>query len=144
AVNATLARGTRANRALSECEQPGARGSAPSSRRITTSVALLRSACAVRSSTAGAILFVAGVGQDGRETPRAFLDEAGLFPVLVQHLQSLGRPGRLDGPGRRCRGDGGGLGPAGAVRLRPCNASAIPVWNHGSILPTALLVHPGL
>jgi hypothetical protein len=37
-----------------------------------------------------------------------------------------GRPGQLDWPGRRCRGDGGGWGPAAAVRLRPCSASAIP------------------
>jgi hypothetical protein len=106
---------------------------------------LRRRACARRSWAATrAILLVAGAGQDGGEAPRTFLDEECLFPVLVQHLQPLGRDpaGGLAGPGRDRVGrtgrgnstgpEGGvgameeGWGPAAAVRLRPCSASAIP------------------
>src|SRR4029450_4872160 len=37
------------------------------------------------------ILLVAGVGQDDGEATRTFLDEAGFLPILIQHLQPLGR-----------------------------------------------------
>ena len=43
----------------------------------------LRSACASRSSAATAILLIASVGQDGRETPRTFLDEERFLPILI-------------------------------------------------------------
>src|SRR5829696_9851832 len=63
---------------------------------------------------------VAGVGQDGGETPRTFLDEEGFFPILVQHLQPLGRDptGGLAGPsGDRMgrAGRGGSTRPEGGV-----------------------------
>jgi hypothetical protein len=47
------------------------------------------------------ILLVAIVGQDGGETPRTFLDEEGLFPILIQHLEPVGPDpaGGLAGPG---------------------------------------------
>jgi hypothetical protein len=49
-----------------------------------------------------AILPVVSVGQDGGETPRTFLDEAGFLPILVQHLQPVDRDpaGGLAGPDR--------------------------------------------
>jgi hypothetical protein len=49
-----------------------------------------------------AILLVVSVGQDGGETPRAFLDEEGFLPILVQYLQPVDRDpaGGLAGPDR--------------------------------------------
>src|SRR4029453_3841759 len=72
---------------------------------------------------AKAILFVAGVGQDGSETPRTFLDEEGFLPILIQYLQPLGRDptGGLAGPGgdRMGRADRGSPArPEGAVGAR--------------------------
>jgi hypothetical protein len=122
-----------------------------------------RSAWARRSWAATrAILLVAGVGQDGGETPRTFLDEEGLFPILVQHLQPLGRDpaGGLAGPGRDRvgrAGRGNSTGPEGAVGameeggdlLEPFGSDLVPhwqspAWNRRSILPTGCQVHPGL
>jgi hypothetical protein len=66
------------------------------------------------------ILLVAGVGQDGGETTRTFLDEEGFFPILIQHLQPLGPDptGGLAGHGgdrmgRASRGNS--TGPEAAV-----------------------------
>jgi hypothetical protein len=47
-----------------------------------------------------------GAGSDGGETARAFLDEAGRFPVLIQHLNPLGVDPADHGPG----GDADGMG----------------------------------
>jgi hypothetical protein len=109
-----------------------------------------------------AILLVVSVGQDGGETTRTFLDEAGFFPILIQHLQPLGRDstGSLasrggHGVGRASRGDS--TGPEGGVGameegwdlLELFGSDLVthrrsPAWNRRSILPTALQVHPGL
>src|SRR5215212_2288022 len=122
-----------------------------------------RSACARRSwAAAQAILLVAGVGQNGGETPRTFLDEEGLFPVLVQHLQPLGRDpaGGLAGPGRDRvgrAGRGDSTRPEGAVGAVEEGGDLLelfgsdlvahrqsPAWNRRNILPPAFCVHPGL
>jgi hypothetical protein len=111
---------------------------------------------------AKAIVLVAGVGQDCGETPRTLLDEAGFFPILIQHLQPLGPDptGSLAGLGgdRMSRaGWGGSTRPEGGVGAMEEGGDLLelfgsnlvahrqsPVWNRGSILPTARQVHPGL
>ena len=107
-----------------------------------------------------AMLLVVSVGQDGGETPGTFLDEEGLFPILIQHRQPVGLDpaGGLAGPGgdRVGRaGRGGSTGPEGGVGamdesgylLKLFGSDLVahwqsPAWNRGSILPPALRVHP--
>ena len=107
-----------------------------------------------------AILLVAGVSQNGGETPGTFLDEEGFLPILIQYLQPLGRDptGNLAGPGgdrMGWAGRGGSARPEGGVGAMEEGGDLLelfgsdlvthrqsPAWNRGSILPPAFCVHP--